>query len=211
MNLMATDPAHSVAKPMKESDFYSEAAIEIVDSLGAENSDTFHQLMKSELFADACHWIASQFPVRYGVWWGLICATDSGVDADNETFRELLLRWVIEPEAVHQLKLLNLTWLDTPESPIEYLAKAVSWTGPSMLPTHLPISKPNIAQVTRMIAAAVDLSAAGHLKLEPALAYQRFLDFALDIDGGALSWEGKDDKSIKKENKSKPQSLFPSE
>ena len=208
---MATNPDNFDPKPLKEPDFYSEQAMEMMQRLGLDNIKTFHQLMKAELLGDACHWIASQFPLRYSVWWGLICATDREMKQDENVFSDLILSWVIEQEAEYQSKLLDLTWLDTPETPIEYLAKAVSWTGPSMLPAHLPISKPNSAQVVKMVAAAVDLSAAGHQKLEPALAYKRFLDFAIAIDNGSLSWEVREDKALKNANNSKPQSLFPSD
>ena len=198
------------ARPMPEPEFFSEAAIPVLQKYGVSQVSAYQELVKFGLHADACRWVATHFPVRHAVWWGLMCVIDMGATDLDEMLTGLLTNWVQEPSEALQAQLLNLTWLDTPESPLEFLAKAVSWTGPSMLPMHLPATAPKPEHVGRMIAAAVDLAANGHGILEPAEAYGRFLDLARAVDDGTLNWENSAALASKPGPVSKPQGLFPS-
>lgn len=199
-----------VAKPMPEPAFYTEAAEQIMQKHGPRNVSAYEELLKSGLFVDACRWVAVHLPVRHAIWWGLICVLDTKDGSANDILTAQLTSWVIDPTEPLQTQLLNQTWLDTPESPLDYLAKAVSWTGPSMLPIHLPTTAPNPEHVGQMIAAAVDLAATAHGILEPAEAYLRFLDFANKVDNGTLHWENQAGTAAKSQTISKPQGLFPS-
>jgi hypothetical protein len=194
---------------MPEPDFYSEAALIIMQKHDPKSIKSYQELLKAGLFADACRWVAVQLPVRHSVWWGLICVMDTKDGHLNRTLVNQLTQWVIEPTSAKQTQIMNESWLDTPGSALEYIAKAVSWTGSSMLPVHLPVTAPNPEHVRRMIAAGIDLAATGHGKLEPADAYRRFLDFATDVDNGKLHWENTEASTPKAQQTSRPQGLFP--
>jgi hypothetical protein len=194
---------------MPEPDFYSEAALIILQKHDLKSIKSYQELLKAGLFADACRWVAVQLPVRHSVWWGLICVMDTKDGHLNRTLVNQLTQWVIEPTSAKQTQIMNESWLDTPGSALEYIAKAVSWTGSSMLPVHLPVTAPNPEHVRRMIAAGIDLAATGHGKLEPADAYRRFLDFATDVDNGKLHWENTEASTPKAQQTSRPQGLFP--
>ena len=199
----------TVARPMPEPDFYSEAALIVMQKHDPKSIASYQELLKSGLFADACRWVAVQLPVRHSVWWGLICVMDTKDGHLNDNLMKQLTNWVIEPSSAQQTQILNESWLDTPVSALEYIAKAVSWTGSSMLPAHLPVTAPNPEHVRRMIAAGIDLAATGHGKVEPPEAYRRFLDFATDVDNGKLHWENTVTKTPNPQQTSKPQGLFP--
>lgn len=206
---MTTTTPATVARPMPEPDFYSEAALIIMQKHDPKSIKSYQELLKAGLFADACRWVAVQLPVRHSVWWGLICVMDTKDGHLNRTLVNQLTQWVIEPTSAKQTQIMNESWLDTPGSALEYIAKAVSWTGSSMLPVHLPVTAPNPEHVRRMIAAGIDLAATGHGKLEPADAYRRFLDFATDVDNGKLHWENTEASTPKAQQTSRPQGLFP--
>lgn len=206
---MTTTAPATVARPMPEPDFYSEAALIIMQKHDPKSIKSYQELLKAGLFADACRWVAVQLPVRHSVWWGLICVMDTKDGHLNRTLVNQLTQWVIEPTSAKQTQIMNESWLDTPGSALEYIAKAVSWTGSSMLPVHLPVTAPNPEHVRRMIAAGIDLAATGHGKLEPADAYRRFLDFATDVDNGKLHWENTEASTPKAQQTSRPQGLFP--
>jgi hypothetical protein len=206
---MTTTAPATIARPMPEPDFYSEAALIIMQKHDPKSIKSYQELLKAGLFADACRWVAVQLPVRHSVWWGLICVMDTKDGHLNRTLVNQLTQWVIEPTSAKQTQIMNESWLDTPGSALEYIAKAVSWTGPSMLPIHLPVTAPNPEHVRRMIAAGIDLAATGHGKLEPADAYRRFLDFATDVDNGKLHWENTEASTPKAQQTSRPQGLFP--
>lgn len=206
---MTPSPPATVARPMPEPDFYSEAALIVMQKHDPKSIASYQELLKSGLFADACRWVAVQLPVRHSVWWGLICLMDTKDGHLNDNLMKQLTNWVIEPSSAQQTQILNESWLDTPESALEYIAKAVSWTGSSMLPAHLPVTAPNPEHVRRMIAAGIDLAATGHGKVEPHEAYRRFLDFATDVDNGKLHWENTVAKTPNPQQTSKPQGLFP--
>lgn len=206
---MTTTAPATIARPMPEPDFYSEAALIIMQKHDPKSIKSYQELLKAGLFADACRWVAVQLPVRHSVWWGLICVMDTKDGHLNRTLVNQLTQWVIEPTSAKQTQIMNESWLDTPGSALEYIAKAVSWTGSSMLPVHLPVTAPNPEHVRRMIAAGIDLAATGHGKLEPADAYRRFLDFATDVDNGKLHWENTEASTPKAQQTSRPQGLFP--
>jgi hypothetical protein len=206
---MTTTAPATIARPMPEPDFYSEAALIIMQKHDPKSIKSYQELLKAGLFADACRWVAVQLPVRHSVWWGLICVMDTKDGHLNRTLVNQLTQWVIEPTSAKQTQIMNESWLDTPGSALEYIAKAVSWTGSSMLPVHLPVTAPNPEHVRRMIAAGIDLAATGHGKLEPADAYRRFLDFATDVDNGKLHWENTETSTPKAQQTSRPQGLFP--
>jgi hypothetical protein len=206
---MTTTAPATVARPMPEPDFYSEPALIILQKHDPKSIASYQELLKAGLFADACRWVAVQLPVRHSVWWGLICVMDTKDGHLNRTLVNQLTQWVIEPTSAKLTQIMNESWLDTPGSALEYIAKAVSWTGSSMLPVHLPVTAPNPEHVRRMIAAGIDLAATGHGKLEPADAYRRFLDFATDVDNGKLHWENTEASTPKAQQTSRPQGLFP--
>ena len=203
-----TAPAKA-ARPMPEPEFYSEQARIILAGREEKSVSSFQELVRVGLSADACHWVALHLPVRYAVWWGLICVMETKSGPGDETLVGQVTSWVMEPSEAMQTRLLNQLWLETPQSPVEYLAKAISWTGPSMLPAHLPVSAPNPEHAGRMIAAAVDLAAAGHAILQGPEAYLRFLEFAAAVDNGTLHWGSEPATAAKPRQNTKPQGLLP--
>lgn len=206
---MTPNAPAKVARPMPEPEFYTEPARQILGGQADGSIAAYQNLIASGLFADACRWVAVHLPVQYAVWWGLICAMETKGGPGDAALVGQVTDWVANPSETVQSRLLNQLWLETPQSPVEYLAKAVSWTGQSMLPVHLPATAPNPQHVGRMIAAAVDLAATAHAALQPPQAYQRFLEFAADVDSGSLHWGSTAASTPKFTQNTKPQGLFP--
>lgn len=198
-------------KPTEGLALYSPKALKIMERVGPDDPKTFQELIEAGLHVDTCRWVAMHLPKRYAIWWGLICATDASGAEKTDALCDQLMAWVLNPSESIQMKLLNETWTDVPESPMEFLSKAVSWSGKSMLPATLPVVPASAEQFGRMVSACVELSAAKHGQLDGVESIKRFLQFARAIDSGKLSWQNLDEADSKVLESAIPEGLFPLE
>lgn len=191
--------------------FFSEAAQAIFAGRGDESPAAFSQLVENGLHIDACRWMASHFPLQHAIWWGLLCLEDAGSKPGrNAETAGLVLRWVIDPSDQIRDRIHALNWEHPPESPVDYLAKAIAWSGPTMSAPHLPHVKADPRLSGIILAAAVEIAAASHASITLDEAITRFIQLGLLVDSGQIHWSQtafSNEKSAT--DLSRPQGLFP--
>lgn len=190
---------------------FSEAAQAILATTSDPFSAAFSQLMEKGLHLDACRWMATHFPLRHAIWWGLLCLEDAaGKSRLSTEISGMILRWVIDPSDMHRDQNHALNWENPPESPLDYLAKAIAWSGPTMSAPHLPQVKADPRLCGILVAAAIEIAAASHPSIKPEDAFVRFLQLGLMVDSGQLDWSNPAflaEKSVT--DQTTPQGLFP--
>lgn len=208
---MTHSGSEGLPQNLKESVFFSRPAIAIFKEVGGESPEAFKKLVKDELWADACRWLATHFPLQYAIFWGLLCTEDSAKSSEPDELKSLVLDWVVNVSELTRSKILAITWLDVPENPVEYLAKAVAWTGPSMTPPQLPAVPADPVILGRLVAACVELSASKHADLDINNALKRFVGLARLIDTGEIHWaKSYNDKDAQILIQERPRSVFQS-
>ena len=208
---MTHSGSEGIPQKPKESVFFSRPAIAVFKEVGGESPKAFKKLVKDELWADACRWLATHFPLQYAIFWGLLCAEDSEKSSEPDELKSLVLDWVVNASEITRSKILAITWLDTPEKPVEYLAKAVAWTGPSMTLPHLPAVPADPVILGILVAACVELSASKHADLNINDALKRFVGLAKLIDTGEIHWaKSYTDKDAQVLIQERPRSVFQS-
>ncbi|MFM7131880.1 MAG: DUF6931 family protein [Isosphaeraceae bacterium] len=190
---------------------FSEAAKAVFAASGDPSPAAFRQLMEKGLHLDACRWMASQFPLRHAIWWGLLCIEDVGSKPRlSAEIPGMILRWVIDPTDMHRDQIHALNWEHPPESPIDYLAKAIAWSGPTMSAPHLPQVKADPRLCGILVAAAIEIAAASHASIKPEEAIARFIQLGLLVDSGKIDWSQSAYSAGKSAtDQTRPQGLFP--
>lgn len=190
---------------------YSEAARAIFAGTGDQSPAAFSQIMAKGLHSDACRWMAAHFPLRHAVWWGLLCLEDTGAGpAQGATTKNLILRWITDPSDTNRDQIHSQTWENVPASPVDYLAKAVAWSGPTMSAPHLPPVKADPQLPGVLVAAAIETAAGSHVSLDLEKALHRFIQLGLLVDTGKIHWsQPTANADVSANDKTQPQGLFP--
>jgi hypothetical protein len=110
-------------------------------------------LLKAGMFADAIRFLAFALPVREAVWWGCLCLRLT--HADPEQSVNLAARWVIEPTEAHRQEAEKVANQTTAAG---WLARAVAWTGGSLLPPSQPVLKPRPELPHQAVLASLSLA-----------------------------------------------------
>src|SRR5262245_56949863 len=152
----------------------------------------FDLLVEKEEFEDAIRFLAHALPKRAAVWWGCLCLWQESRPEPVAPVRaaiEAAVRWVLEPSDD------NRRTADAParaagiDTAAGCLAKAVFWSGGSLLPPHLPPVLPKPFLTAKAVAGAVLLAAAHSGTADVRrLRRREFLTIGREVAGGKNRW-----------------------
>jgi hypothetical protein len=116
-------------------------------------------LIASPRPAGALAFIAHLLPRREAIWWGRQCVEAILGRAAQDEAMELATQWVREPSEPLRRRALSL-WRDSEtRTPTHWLARAVAYSGGSLLAPDQPASPPAPDDCALAVNAAVVLSA----------------------------------------------------
>jgi hypothetical protein len=113
-------------------------------------------LLRTEKFSEAIRFLAFGLPRREAIWWGCLGVLhergDRLLPPGEARALQAAVRWVIEPNEPHREAAEQLAGTQTPAN---YMAKAVAWTGGSLSPPGLPVVPPPVELPHRGVNAAL--------------------------------------------------------
>jgi hypothetical protein len=144
-------------------------------------------LLAREMFPEAIRFLAFALPVREAIWWACQCVRYAKPELPNP--QELALRaatrWVVQPTEAHRREAESAA--DT-RSAAGYAAKAVAWTGGSLLPPSLPVLKPGPGMPHDGVAAAITLAVTGVAPDKVKEARRHALVLGINVAKGKHLW-----------------------
>lgn len=133
---------------------------------------------------DAVVFLAHLLPVREAIWWGCLCSWQSARSKPTPAVDAVLgalVRWVREPSEANRVTGALLAGDD---APVQFLARALEFSGASLSPPGLPVVPPPPFLAHRTVAGALLLDAAkgGPERLRD------FLQWGTDVADGKNRW-----------------------
>jgi hypothetical protein len=139
------------------------------------------------MYSEALRFLAFALPPREAVWWACLCVrlTRPDLPAPQEQAVNAAVRWVIEPTEPHRQAAEPLA---ATSSSAGYAAKAVAWTGGSLLPPSLKPLKPGPALPHEAALAAVSLAVTAAAPDKVSQARRHALALGLHVARGKHLW-----------------------
>lgn len=147
-------------------------------------------LVQGKLYADAICVLAYRMPKRYAVWWGCLCARHAGghpLPPVQEAALQAAVRWVLDPNEEQRRAAEAPGVAATLQTSAGCVARAVFWSGGSLLPAHSPVTPPAPTMTAQAIAGGILTAAAekaGNLKANQA----ELLAIGFQVSHGSLLW-----------------------
>lgn len=193
MNRPGPDPlelTHVAAKTAVEAAARAELGKEALALLRPELTPRgfTEALLRGERYADAARFLAFALPRREAVWWGSLFVLWGGkghLRAEGARALQAIVRWVIEPTEAHRLEAAEF---DNPATPAGRLARAVKYTGGSLLPPTAPARPPGPMLTPRAVLGAISFVArVGNPKTLP-LRQRQAVALGMHVARGHYLW-----------------------
>jgi hypothetical protein len=160
---------------------------------GMVAQDFLAALVEQGLLEDAVTFMACALPKREAVWWGYLCARESGhgeapSNADAAALAAALA-WVTEPTDVNRRAAKDAADATEYSTPAGLVAFAAFLSGGSLAPPDVQAVAPEEHLTAQVIRSAVMVAAVIHEPQEAEAHYRAFLKFALDVAQRRLRWE----------------------
>jgi hypothetical protein len=149
-------------------------------------------LIDAQQLVDAVTFMACVLPKREGIWWGYLCARESGGGPLSELDAAALaaaLDWVREPTEAHRRAAKDAADATEYATPAGLVALATFFTGGSIAPPDLQVVEPGEHLTAQTIRSAIMVAAVIH---QPELAedhYRGYLQTGLDIAKRKVRWD----------------------
>lgn len=148
----------------------------------------FDRLCAAERADDAVIFLAHALPRRETIWWGCLClwetlrpAPPPAADAALAT----VLGWVRQPSETRKQDVIKAGEA-VADTPLGFLASAVSFSGESISLPGLPVVPPPPYLANRLVAGAMQVAASGSGNARTH--FGRFLRLGIDVADGKHHW-----------------------
>jgi hypothetical protein len=144
-------------------------------------------LLMRELYPEAIRYLAFALPAREAVWWACLCVqlAQPELPAAQQQALHAAARWVAEPTEAHRHAAEPLA---ATSSAAGYAAKAVAWTGGSLLPPSLKPLKPGPTLPHEAACASVSLAVASASPDRVSEARRHALALGVHVARGKHLW-----------------------
>lgn len=144
-------------------------------------------LLMHDLYPEAARFLAFALPPREAVWWGCLCVrlTQPAPPPPQEQALSAATRWAVEPTEPHRQAAEALA---TTSSAAGYAAKAVAWTGGSLLPASMKPLKPGPELPHEAVFAAVSLAVTSVAPDQVSEARRHALALGVNVAKGKHLW-----------------------
>ena len=148
----------------------------------------FEALVAQEHGDEAVAFLAHALPRRDTIWWGCLCLWDvvrPAPSAVEDAALGQIVQWVLEPSEPRRRAIAEAA--DSLEdSPVEFLAQAVTYSGETISAPGLPVVPPPPYLAHRLVAGAIRLAVA--TGDDSADLLRNYLEWGIDIADGKLHW-----------------------
>lgn len=159
------------------------------------------KVMMADRPAELVEILTQAIPVRYGLWWGLVCGSmidDFAEDDQSMACVDACMDWVFDESETTRLACRKVSDPTSWSHAEGLLARAVSWSSGSILPDHIPAFVAAPAGVTGyMISGSIQTFAARGLKSH---GYEKlmmhFIHLGEEVVSGKLLPEGWERRTI---------------
>jgi hypothetical protein len=138
--------------------------------------------------------LSQAMPIRYGVWWGMLCGVGNNHFANcglSANCISTILEWIFQTDENHRLKVRAAAESTDWKMPEGLLARAVAWSAGSILPETVPVFLPAPEGVTgQMIAGSVLSFAAQNTTQNYNDILSYFISLGEEVASGMLLPDG---------------------
>jgi hypothetical protein len=144
-------------------------------------------LLMRELYPEAIRFLAFAMPPREAVWWACLCVrlTQPALPPPQDQALSAATRWAAEPTEPHRQAAEPLA---ATSSAAGYSAKAVAWTGGSLLPPSMKPLKPGPELPHEAVFAAVSLAVTSVAPDKVSEARRHALALGVNVAKGKHLW-----------------------
>lgn len=143
-------------------------------------------LVDAEQIGDAIRFLAFALPVREGVWWA--CVTASENSEEFTPAQALCLKrsisWTYEPTDAHRRACMDAAKAVSFEGAAAYAALAAFWSGGSLAPENMPEVLPDATLAPTGVGASLLLSITTGDPASRGQRFQQAVTRAVDIANG---------------------------